>query len=483
MVSGNLKSMLILAGVVSAISTGCSAQVNSPLAGRPMLPTEQLVQSHGPAILTDFSSIFQKDGQAVVNISATGAQHAATLNPLWPPASSAEDPFSLFFRQFSPGGAGPANGLSQSLGSGFIISSDGYVLTDSQIITDASKIRVKLADGRDFPATVVGNDPASGVALLKIPATHLHTVTIGSPSSTRTGNWVASIGSPYGLNNSMTAGIVSNTSRVISQYSYIPLIQTDMIENTGDSGGPLLDLNGDVIGIVAPVQDVIGNAQGLAFAIPIDEAMKVEQQLQQNHKAEHGRLGITIQEVSGPLARSFGLTGPQGALVSSVAPNGPSAQSGLRPGDVILRVNDITITDSAKLPVAVADLKPGRPVRLVYWRDHATHDTTVVLGKLNEVSTETTSSAPTIAPDGLTVRSLTTEEQHQAGVKGGVRVEKSAGPAALAGIQPGDIVVMVDSTPISSPAQFRQKVESSGRSVALLVQRHDQRMFVTIDVG
>jgi len=483
MASGNLKSLVIVAGVISAISTGCSVQANTRLPGTPTVPVARLAHSNGPALLTDFSSIFQQDGQAVVNISASVDQPAATLNPLWPPAGSAQDPFSRFFRQFSPQFSGPATGPSHSLGSGFIISSNGYVLTESQIIAGARKINVTLTDGRKFRATLVGNDPASGVALLKIPATHLHPMKIGSPASSKAGQWVASIGAPYGLSNSMTAGIVSNMSRVIPQYSYIPLIQTDMTENAGEAGGPLLDLNGEVIGIMARVRDVLGNLQGLAFAIPIDEAMKVEQQLQQEHRAEHGRLGIKIQELSGQLAQSFGLNRPNGALISSVAPGGPASRSGLRPGDVIQQMNGINVTDSATLPVAVADLKPGTAVHVVYWRGHATHDATVVLGKLGEATPEAVATGQMAAPDGLTVRGLTAGEQRETGVKGGVRVEKSAGPAAFAGIEPGDIIVMVNSTPVSNPTQFRQNVEHSGRSVALLVQRNDRRMFVTIDVG
>ncbi|WP_434667580.1 PDZ domain-containing protein [Paraburkholderia sp. A3BS-1L] len=254
-----------------------------------------------------------------------------------------------------------------------------------------------------------------------------------------------------------------------------------MTESAGDAGSPVLDPGGDVIGIETPVISTLGGVDGLAFAIPIDEAMKIEQQLQRHHEVQHGRLGITVQDVSGPLAQAFGLTKAQGALVSFVNPGGPAAKAGLRSGDVILQI-DGAATDSARLPVTVADLKPGTSVQLVSWRDNAAHNASIILGKRGSGAQESTASAHAIATDGLTVRGLMAEEQHDAGVKSGVRVEKSVGPAAFAGIEPGDIILMVNNTPISSPMQFRDKVESSGHSLALLVERNGEQMFVTIDV-
>lgn len=478
-----LKRMVVLS--VALISSGCMAQTgpaparSSVAAGGPTPPAREFV----PAIVTDFSRLVRENGAAVVNISATGMQAIASPQPLWPPAGSEDDPFSRFLQQFSSGMAGAPGDSSHSLGTGVIINPYGYILTDSQVISGATKITVTLNDGREFKATVAGSDPASGVALLKIPATGLPAVKIGSSSDARAGQWVVSIGSPYGLNNTVMAGIISNTSRELPRYSYIPLMQTDMTLNRGDAGSPLFNLNGEVIGIELPVASTPGPLEGLAFAIPIDEVMKVEAQLQENHKADHGRLGITIQEVSGPLARSFGLSKPVGALISFVDPDGPSAKAGLRAGDVILNINDVTVSDSAQLPLAVADLKPGAAVHLVYWRDNATHDVSVVLGKLNNVTAESTGTAQKGGPDGLTVRSLTPEEQHQAGVEGGVRVIGSTGPGAVAGIEPGDVILMVDNKPISNPAQFRKIVGRGGNEVALLVQRNGERMFVTIETG
>ena len=479
----NLKRLAIV--MLSAMTQGCIAQSNSAPApfGVKSESAAMTLHRQAPAIVTDFSTLARQNGAGVVNISITGAHPPAGMKPLWPPMDGQDNPLSRLFQQFSSEFASGTRISPQTTGTGFIISPDGYILTESNVVADATKIRVTLRDGREFKAALVGNDSASGVALLKIPATDLPALKIGSVSDEKAGEWVASIGSPYGLNDTVTAGIISNMSRAVPQDSYIPLIQTDMTEGEGDAGSPVFNLHGDVIGIETPVSDVVSNAEGLAFAIPIDEAMKVEQQLQQHHKAEHGRLGISIQDVSGLLAQSFDLTKPEGALVSFVDPGGPSAKAGLRPGDVILKMNGVAITDSTQLPVAVADLKPGSTVRLVYWRHHASHNAMVVLGRRNEATLASDALTQAIAPDGLTVRGLTPEEQREAGVKGGVRVERSVGPAAFAGIEPGDVILMVNNTPVSNPAQFRQKVENSRNAVALLVLRNGKRMFVTIDIG
>lgn len=468
-----------------AMSPGCTAQTAMGSAYTAVTSGNGQTRLHDevPPIVTDFSTLVRENGAAVVNIRTTARHPASNFKQIWPPAGSEDDPFFGLFQQFSDEFPGAARAASQSPGSGFIVNPGGYILTDSKLIADATQITVTLQDGREYRATVAGNDPASGIALLKIPVTGLPAVTIGSVSGEKAGNWVASIGNPYGLSNTVTAGIISSMSRELPQVSYIPLIQTDMTGNAGDAGSPVFSLNGKVIGIEEPATEVAGNVEGLAFAIPIDEAMKVEQQLQQYHKAQHGRLGITIQDVSGPLAQSFGLAKPEGALVSSVEPDGPSATSGLRPGDVILQMNGVALSSSEQLPVAVADLKPGSRVRLTYWRENATHDATVILGRLNDATSESAAFAQATVPDGLTVRGLTPDEQREAGVKGGVRVEKSVGPAAFAGIEPGDVILMVNNSPVSNPTQFRQKIQKSGNAVALLVQRDGQRMFVTLEIG
>lgn len=479
---GHLKGPATL--LLAAISSGCVAQPPSMqgYSGKPGGYGKAESPGHAPVIVTDFSTLVLRNGPAVVNISTTTPKPTAETRRLWPPAGRNDDPFSRFFEQFSSATPGFTGDPSQNLGSGFIVNASGYILTASQVITGAAKVKVTLNDGRKFKATVVGNDPASGIAVLKVPATNLPTLKIGSVASEKAGNWVASIGNPDGMSDTVTAGIISNMARELPRSSYIPLIQTDMTEGAGDAGSPVLDPGGHVIGMETPVMRSFGGVDGLAFAIPIDEAMKVEQQLQQHHQAQHGRLGITVQDVSAPLAQAFGMTKTKGALVSFVNPGGPAARAGLHSGDVILQI-DGAATDSTRLPMIVADLKPGTTVQLVYWRDNAAHNASIVLGKRGNGAQSSTASARATASDGLTVRGLTAEEQHDAGVKGGVRVVESAGPAAFAGIEAGDIILMVDNKPISSPMQFRDKVDSSGRSLALLVERNGERMFVTMDTG
>lgn len=302
----------------------------------------------------------------MVNISATGAKHTAGPTSLWPLAGSEDDPFSQFFKRFSPEHLGEANVPSQNLGSGFIISQDGYILTNAHVVAGATRIRVKLTDRREFRATVVGVDPASDVALLKINVQGLPTVNVGTASRAKAGQWVVSIGFSYGFENTVTAGIISNMTRLLPGETYVALIQTDMSSNADDDGSPLFNLNGEVIGIEAPVHPDNGSFEGLMFAIPIDAAMKVEQHLQHHVKVEHGRLGVTIQEVTEPMARSFGMAKPVDALISSVDRGGPSAKSGLRAGDVILELDGVRITDSMQLPMARQDLAERQLARSVH---------------------------------------------------------------------------------------------------------------------
>ncbi|NYH18854.1 trypsin-like peptidase domain-containing protein [Paraburkholderia bryophila] len=484
MKAGNLLRALLAACLVVVSSVGCVGRptLSSSAPGTKVsdnASTTQPLASTG--IVTDFAEVARQSGPAVVNISAAQGTHAANMTPLWPPAANEHDPFVQFFRQFSPNQSSRGALPSGTPGSGFIISPDGYILTDARVVAGAAQIRVKLTDRREFKTSIVGIDAPSNVALLKIDAHNLPAVKIGVPSNAKVGQWVVSIGSPYGFENSVTAGIISNKARLVPDETYIPLLQTDLTLNAGDSGGPLFDLNGEVIGIDAPVHRTF---EGLSFAIPIDAAMRIERQLQLHGKVEHGRLSVTIQEVSAPLARSFGMTKPVGALVSSTDKDGPSAKAGLRAGDVILQLNDITINDAAQLPMAVADLRPSATVRVEFWRDQRIHDASVVLGTMQGVSlVSDTSAQTTVGTFGLTVRGLTSEERRKAGVGGGVRVEQSAGPAALAGIEPGDIISRVDNTAVSNAAQLREKLSNAGSSVALLVQRDGHPIFVAIDLG
>ncbi|WP_242684216.1 trypsin-like peptidase domain-containing protein [Paraburkholderia hospita] len=482
MQAGNVVRTWLAACLAAALLMGCvSRSTQEPRMPDGAAPTASTPDRYSPppTVVDDFAGLVEQNGAAIVNIGAVPGTHVASLTPLWPPASAEHDPFIQFFRQFSPGQSGGAL-PGHTLGSGFIISPDGYILTDAQVVAGATQLRVKMTDEREFRAHVVGIDGPSDVALLKIDAHGLPAVRIGKPSNTRTGQWVVSIGSPYGFENTVKAGIVSSKERLLPDETYIPLIQTDLTLNAGDSGGPLFNLNGEVIGIDALVHHTF---EGLSFAIPIDAAMRIALQLQLHGKVEHGHLGLTFQELTVPLAHSFGLDRPAGALVSSVDSVGPAARAGLRAGDIILRINDIAITDARRLPMSVAELRPGSRVSIEYWRNHATHSVDAVLGRLH---TTLLASGPGDARQtkfGLTVRSLTGEERRKAGVSDGVRVEESEGPSALAGIRRGDIISRVNNTPVSNATQLRQQLDHSGNHFALLGLHNGLPRFVGVEAG
>jgi serine protease Do len=369
-------------------------------------------------------------------------------------------------------------------GSGFIISPDGRILTNAHVVDGAKEVDVKLTDRREFQAKVLGIDPYSDVALIKIEAHDLPTVKLGNPSETQVGDWVVAIGSPFGFENTVTAGIVSAKGRSLPGEAYVPFIQTDVAVNPGNSGGPLFNLQGEVIGINSQIFSRTGGYQGLSFATPIDVAAKVEQQLVAHGKVTRGRLGVSIQEVDQSLAESFGLPKPEGALVSSVEKGSPADRAGIEPGDVILKMDGKSIVESADLPALVGDAKPGSKASLEIVRKGAHKDVEVTLGRMKDV--KLAGNANTQAEKGrlgLAVRPLDADERQQAGVENGLMVEGVAGPAARAGIQPGDVILQVNGTPIRSVEQLRELTQKSGKHMAVLVQREDARIFVPVDLG
>lgn len=445
-------------------------------------------------LVPDFSGLAEQYGPAVVNISVThdgkhSAHQAASAMQL-PPGMDQNDPLFQFFKRFygAPGGGDDGDqgdsGPSLSLGSGFIVSPDGYILTNAHVVDDASTVTVKLTDKREYKAKVVGSDKASDVALLKIAATDLPIVKIGDPSKAKAGEWVVAIGSPYGFDNTVTAGIVSAKARALPDENYTPFIQTDVPVNPGNSGGPLFNLNGEVIGINSMIYSRTGGFQGLSFAIPIDMAMKIKAQLQQYGKVSRGRIGVTIQEVNQSLAKSFGLPKPTGALVSAIDKNGPAAKSDLKPGDVILAVNGAPIGDSVELPAKIADMHSGEKADLTVWRNGKQQTVTVTVGALNDKSaTASAEDAVSHGRLGLAVRELSPDEKRQAQINNGLVVERVGGPAEQAGVQPGDILLSLNGTPITSAQQLSEKLKKAGNNVALLVQRDGQQIFIPVDLG
>ena len=359
------------------------------------------------------------------------------------------------------------------------------ILTNAHVVDDADEVTVRLTDGREYKAKVLGKDKATDIAVIKIDATGLPTVRIGDPKATRVGEWVVAIGAPFGLENTVTSGIVSAKGRSLPGDAAVPFIQTDAAVNPGNSGGPLFNLKGEVIGVNSQIFSRSGGFQGLAFAVPIDVAMDVKDQIQTHGKVSHGKLGVTIQEVNQALADNFGLKTPGGALVSAVAKDSPAAKAGLEPGDVIVKFEGKDISRSSELPPQVAQVKPGQKVTLEVWRDGKAKTLTATMGERsdrNEVADARSGEAPQ-GKLGVAVRPLSPDERKSGEVANGVVVENVGGPAARAGVRPGDVIVAVNNTPVKSPEQLRELIGKAGKTVALLVQREDARIFIPVNLG
>jgi serine protease Do len=443
------------------------------------------------AALPDFSGMVQKYGPAVVNITVTtkvstawqgeeqgdnGDNGNGTDDPFGP-----NSPFAPFFRNFKF--QAPRPEPMRGEGSGFIIRSDGLIMTNAHVVKGASEVTVRLTDRREYPAKVVGIDARSDIALIRIKATNLPTVKLGDSRTLKVGQWVLAIGAPFGFDNSATAGIVSAKNRPLGGDA-VPFIQTDVPINPGNSGGPLFNMQGEVVGVNSQIYSRSGGYQGVSFSIPIDVAMKVGNQLETSGHVTRGKLGVVIQNVTQDLSDSFGLPQPEGALVSSVEKGGPAARAGLEPGDVILKLNGEPVESTAELSEKIAELGPGATADLEVWHNHAARKVEVKLSTLEERSTARNSEPRHEGGKlGLAVRPLTSEEERQGDVHGGLLVEQSSGPAAEAGIQPGDIVLSANGSAVSSAQALKSAVENSKGHVALLIQRGDARIFVPVRVG
>jgi serine protease Do len=433
--------------------------------------------------LPDFSSIVAQYGPAVVNVRVSGTMHTGAREGHGPNFNFDEnDPFSQFFRQFQQ--QTPQEAPMRGIGSGFIVSSDGIILTNAHVVDGADEVTVKLTDKREFQAKVLGKDKATDIAVLKIDARNLPVVKIGDAGKERVGEWAVAIGAPFGFENTATAGIISAKARSLPNQGYVQFIQTDVPVNPGNSGGPLFNLNGEVVGINSQIYSGSGGYQGVSFAIPINLAMQVEQQLVKNGKVERGQLGVSIQSVDQSLAQSFGLKEAQGALISSVTPGGPGDKAGLQSGDVILKFNGQDVADAGQLPSMVGAVAPGDSANLTLWRKGSQREVRVKLGDANAgqaVATSATEEGK--ARLGLAVRPLTPSERSQAELPGGLVVESVSGPAAKAGIEPGDIVLALNGEPVTSVSQLRDDVSKAGHHIALLIQHNDARIFVPVDLG
>ena len=479
---------LIAAGVITA-GVGYFVPLNAHARVEPSATRAQesatRAQEAAPQALRampDFAALAERHGPAVVNISVTrmaGAEDESRSMPQFAPDS----PFNEFFRRRdmpAPRGNMPQRGL----GSGFIVSPDGLILTNAHVVADASEVTVKLTDKREFRAKIVGVDTQTDVAVLRIDAKDLPAVKLGNKSDVRVGEWVAAIGSPFGFENTVTAGIVSATARALPDGTYVPFIQTDVAVNPGNSGGPLFNLKGEVIGINSQIYSGTGGYQGLSFAIPVDVAGKVMDQLVQHGKVTRGRIGVTIQEMSQSLAESFGMKQPAGALVSTVDKAGPAAKAGIETGDVIIKVDGQAIKNSAELPVAIADIKPGATAKIEVWRNGAPRELVVTVSELQPAkSAQAPADGKPQGRLGVAVRELTPDEQRRTGVDAGVLVENAGGAAAKAGVRSGDIILSVNNAPVKDVGQLRGLITKAGKSVALLLQRNDNKIFVPVELG
>lgn len=433
----------------------------------------------------NYRAIVAQNRGSVVGITVSGNLKAADeqqqqqpfgFNPF---GDDDNNPFSQFFRQIPHQHPAPMH----AQGSGFIVSSDGLILTNAHVVDGAKDVTVKLMDHREYKAKVLGTDKTDDIAVLKIDAHGLPTVRLGNSDKLDVGDYVLAIGAPFGLEETATAGIVSATGRSLPGDGAVPFIQTDAAVNPGNSGGPLFDSTGAVVGINSQIYTNSGGYEGVSFAIPINLAEGVEQQIVKNGKVEHGRLGVEIQNVDQSLAQSFKLSAPEGALVAQVVPDSAAAKAGIKPGDVILKFNGSPIVDSGSLSVRVNALAPGDKATLDIMRDGKPMTMNVTIGSASNTLVAKNGEGTEGSHLGMKLRPLTPDERSQAGVSGGLVVEESSGRAAEAGIQQGDVVLSVNGTPVNSVEQLRSLVHSHGDQVALLIQRGDTRIFVPVGLG
>jgi serine protease Do len=470
--------------VLAVIATVISGLI--PAVSMAQAPAARSAEPLPAVTMPDFSALVERYGPAVVNVEVVERPQAGGRG-----GPDADDPLNDFFRRFGipnqggqPRNAPPAHGT----GSGFIVSSDGYILTNAHVVSSAETVTVKLTDRREFQAKVVGQDERTDVAVIKIDAQNLPVVKIGDPRLLKPGQWVVAIGSPFNFDNTATAGIVSATARSLpNDNSVVPFIQTDVAVNPGNSGGPLFNTRGEVVGINSQIFSQTGSYMGLSFAIPIDIAVNVENQLIKTGHVVRGRIGVTIQDVNAAFAESFGLGRPRGALVGMVEPGGPADKAGIKPGDVILAVNGQNIDHYGELSLTVSNLRPGTDARLSVWRGGKAQDLTVKIALVNEDQDKTAANKLSKGPTsgqaerlGLTVRALTTDEKSQAQTDGTLVVESVVGPAAAAGVQPGDIILGINGKAIHGTAELQAAAKTAAKTIALLIQRQDQQIFVPL---
>jgi serine protease Do len=485
---------LIAAGIGAGVATGYShfdarALSNAQAATAPSSIAAPAVAGTAAANLPDFTALVDRAGPSVVNISVVGsAKKGAQGAPDDEDDDEEAAPPDLFKRFGIPNGPGGQGARPQQqtrgLGSGFIVSPDGYIVTNAHVVDGASEVTVKLTDRREFTAKVIGSDKRTDVALIKIDATNLPALDINANPVIRKGEWVIAIGSPFGFESSVSAGVISGVHRALPNGQMVPFIQTDVAVNPGNSGGPLLNAAGQVVGVNSQIYSRSGGYMGLSFAIPADIAAKVANQLKTTGKVAHGRLGVGIQGMDQTLAQSFGLKDSSGALVGNVEKGSPAEKAGFKPGDVIRSIDGVAMVDSTDITSRIGNAAPGSQLAIDVWRDGKTVALTATVGALDDgkIAKADADAGEPKGKLGVAVRPLSPEEQKASG-KAGLVVEKSGGAAAKAGVQPGDLIVGVGSTRVTTVEELRAQVDKAGKTAALLIEREGRQIYVPVKVS
>jgi serine protease Do len=492
-----LRTVLSLAGAVALAA--CSPSTPEPprtgAAGPPATAGAGPARADGAASAAaavpgrgappDFTALVEKVGPAVVNVTTSRTASAASTRP-FPPG----DPLFEFFRRYMPPDGGEREFRSRGMGSGFVIDAQGHILTNAHVVEGADEVMVRLADSKgEFKARVVGADRQTDVALLKVETSGLPVAPLGNSAALRAGEWVAAIGSPFGFANTITAGIVSATERSLPNETYVPFIQTDVAVNPGNSGGPLLNLNGEVVGINSQIYSRTGGYMGLSFAIPIGVAMGIADQLRTEGRVTRGRLGVGIQDVSRELAQSFGLAEARGALVTNVEPGSPAQRAGVAVGDIITRFDGTEVESATRLPRIVAEAKPGSEVTLEVWRAGESRRLTATVGQSTPDAGQRASPASTPGQPagrlGLAVTELPPAGRRALGVDYGLVIESVSAPNEDAALQRGDVIVAVNNQRFGTLEEFNRHVDAArpGGSVALLVRRGEASLYVPVEVA
>lgn len=488
------RSFGLAIAAIAAVMLAAAGYTRQSLAQTlPIMPmgAGSTVAVRASAGLPDMASIAARFGPAVVNISVSGTRKISTNADTSSDDGSGlqdADPMRDFLLRFQQQFGGLPSQISvpiQGEGSGFIVRSDGIILTNAHVVSGADEVLVKLTDRREYLAKVLGVDKRTDVAVLKIDAGNLPVVILAKPQLPQVGEWVLAIGSPFGFENTVTAGVISATRRSLPGDGFVPFIQTDVAVNPGNSGGPLINLRGEVVGINSQIYSRSGGYQGLSFAIPIDVAQRVEQQILVKGEARHAKLGVIVQDVNQTLAESFKLDRPAGALIADVEKGSAAERAGLESGDVVLAIDGKAIDASGDLTATVALAQPGDQIDLGVWRQGARRVLHAQLGDLKLQAKQTADAGAQIDMGrlGLALRLLQPEEKRESGIVSGLLVEKVSSAAAHAGVQPGDVLLAIGSRPVASVAQASTAVALSDKSVALLVQRGGRKLYVPLRLG